>query len=145
LFDRWRGYRLDGKGLAVFQFIRNYRRGNIATICAFDLIEIDGRDMRQQPIEERKHVLKWLLSKSHPALLTIGTLTSKALSSFTMRASSAAKASCPSGSVRLSGRSRDWVKVKNPASPPITLMVPRIFCCGAKLPSQHRLLQGYET
>jgi ATP-dependent DNA ligase len=38
----------DGKGLAVFQFIRNYRRGNIATICAFDLIEIDGRDMRQQ-------------------------------------------------------------------------------------------------
>jgi bifunctional non-homologous end joining protein LigD len=31
----------DGKGLAVFQFIRNYRRGHIATICAFDLIEIE--------------------------------------------------------------------------------------------------------
>jgi hypothetical protein len=30
------------------------------------LIEIDGRDMRQQPIEERKHVLKWLITKSHP-------------------------------------------------------------------------------
>jgi bifunctional non-homologous end joining protein LigD len=58
----------DGKGLAVFQFIRNYRRGNIATICAFDLIEIDGRDMRQQPIEGRKHVLKWPLTKSHPGI-----------------------------------------------------------------------------
>src|SRR6202049_1147289 len=59
----------DGKGLAVFQFIRSYRRGNIATLCAFYLIEIDGRDMRQQPIEERKHVLKWLLTKSHPGII----------------------------------------------------------------------------
>ena len=27
----------DGSGLAVFQFVRNYRRGNAATLCAFDL------------------------------------------------------------------------------------------------------------
>src|SRR5271169_660359 len=39
----------DGKGLAVFQFIRSYRRGHIATLCAFDLIEIDGEDLRWKP------------------------------------------------------------------------------------------------
>jgi bifunctional non-homologous end joining protein LigD len=58
----------DGKGLAVFQFIRNYRRSNAATLCTFDLIEIEGRDLRLQPIEERKHVLNWLLKKSHPGM-----------------------------------------------------------------------------
>ena len=51
----------DGKGLAVFQFIRNYRRGHIATICAFDLIEIDAEDLSRQPIEDRKLELKKLL------------------------------------------------------------------------------------
>ena len=58
----------DGKGLAVFQFIRSYRRGNIATLCAFDLIEIDGEDLRWRPIEDRKAALKKLLSQSHPGI-----------------------------------------------------------------------------
>ena len=47
-----------GEGLAVCQFIRSYRRGHIATLCAFDLIEIDGEDLRWQPIEARKAALK---------------------------------------------------------------------------------------
>jgi hypothetical protein len=58
----------DGKGLAVFQFIRSYRRGNIATLCAFDLIEIDGEDLRWRPIEDRKAALKKLLSRSPPGI-----------------------------------------------------------------------------
>jgi len=40
----------DGKSLAVFQLMRNHRRGNAATICAFDLTEIDGQDLRGGPI-----------------------------------------------------------------------------------------------
>ena len=58
----------DGEGLAVCQFIRSYRRGHIATLCAFDLIEIDGEDLRWQPIEDRKAALKKLLSQSHPGI-----------------------------------------------------------------------------
>ena len=58
----------DGKGLAVFQFIRNYRRGNIATICAFDLIEINGKDLSRQPIEDRKLELKKLLKSAHSGI-----------------------------------------------------------------------------
>ena len=30
-------------------------------LCAFDLIELDGKDLRKRPIEERKHALANLL------------------------------------------------------------------------------------
>ena len=109
----------DGKGLAVFQFIRNYRRGNAATICAFDLVEIDGRDLRQQPIEERKHVLEWLLTKSHPGIANNRHYDVEGSIVFRH----ACKLGCEGivskrlGSQYRSGRSADWIKVKNPASP----------------------------
>ncbi len=28
-----------------------------AMLCAFDLLELDGRDLRREPIEERKRLL----------------------------------------------------------------------------------------
>jgi bifunctional non-homologous end joining protein LigD len=111
----------DGKGLAVFQFIRNYRRGNAATLCTFDLIEIDGRDFRLQPIEERKHVLKWLLKKSHPGMTYNRHFDVEGSIVFYH----ACKLGCEGivskrlGSQYHSGRSADWIKVKNPASPAV--------------------------
>ena len=33
----------DATGLAVFSLIRGYRNGPRATLCAFDLIEIEGK------------------------------------------------------------------------------------------------------
>jgi ATP-dependent DNA ligase len=33
----------NATGLAVFSLVRSYRNGPRATLCAFDLIEIDGR------------------------------------------------------------------------------------------------------
>jgi bifunctional non-homologous end joining protein LigD len=44
----------DKNGLAVFDLIR--RHGTIASAvhCAFDLLELDGKDLRRQPIEIRK-------------------------------------------------------------------------------------------
>ena len=50
----------DATGLAVFSLVRSYRNGPRATLCAFDLIEIDGEDLRWQPIEDRKAALKKL-------------------------------------------------------------------------------------
>ncbi len=40
----------------------NRRHDHAATICAFDLIEVDGADLQRNPIEERKErlsVFKW--------------------------------------------------------------------------------------
>src|SRR5690348_10885942 len=44
----------DQDGLAVFELIR--RRGSLASPvhCAFDLLELDGRDLTREPIEKRK-------------------------------------------------------------------------------------------
>jgi bifunctional non-homologous end joining protein LigD len=55
----------DDKGLAVFELIRRARNGGAAVLCAFDLIELDGADLRRAPIEHRKQKLARL--RSHPA------------------------------------------------------------------------------
>ena len=41
-------------GLAVFDLIRGYRHDAAAVLCAFDLLDLDGEDLRRTPIETRK-------------------------------------------------------------------------------------------
>jgi bifunctional non-homologous end joining protein LigD len=65
----------DATGLAVFSLIRSYCNGPRATLCAFDLIELDEEDLRWRPIEDRKAALKKLLGRSHPGLRSISTST----------------------------------------------------------------------
>ena len=111
----------DGKGLAVFQFIRNYRRGNIATICAFDLIEINGKDLSRQPIEDRKLELKKLLKNAHSGIAYNRHFDVEGAIVF----HHACKLGCEGivskriGSPYRAGRSADWIKVKNPAAPAV--------------------------
>jgi ATP-dependent DNA ligase len=52
-------------GLALFQLLRQ-RRNASAFLFAFDLLELDGTDMRRQPIEVRKATLASILRKSPP-------------------------------------------------------------------------------
>jgi len=47
----------DHNGLAVFEMIRWRRYDHAVTLCAFDLLELDGTDIRREPIEERKRLL----------------------------------------------------------------------------------------
>jgi ATP-dependent DNA ligase len=54
----------DENGLAVFDLIRGYRHDAAAVLCSFDLLELDGKNLRRTPIEERKGTLAKLLS--HP-------------------------------------------------------------------------------
>src|SRR6516165_9123061 len=44
----------DENGLAVFDLIRGHRGKASAVLCAFDLLELDGPDLRRQAIEIRK-------------------------------------------------------------------------------------------
>src|ERR1051325_10909357 len=48
-------------GLAVFELIRRHGALASAVLCAFDLLELDGRDLRREPIENRKALLANLL------------------------------------------------------------------------------------
>jgi bifunctional non-homologous end joining protein LigD len=43
----------DENGLAVFEKIRRHGALASAVLCAFDLLELDGRDLRREPIEKR--------------------------------------------------------------------------------------------
>jgi len=54
----------DESGLAVFELIRSHGALASAVHCAFDLLELDGKDLRRQPIEERKRLLAQLLRGS---------------------------------------------------------------------------------
>src|SRR5437588_11065289 len=59
----------DENGLAVFALIRRHGALASAVHCAFDLLELDGEDLRRQPIEERKRMLAKLLRGSHLSLV----------------------------------------------------------------------------
>src|SRR5437763_1735607 len=52
----------DENGLAVFEKIRRHGALASAVLCAFDLLELDGRDLRREPIEKRKALLAKLLN-----------------------------------------------------------------------------------
>jgi bifunctional non-homologous end joining protein LigD len=67
-----RSYIIDGeaivcndKGLAVFELIRGHGAKATAVHCAFDLLELDGDDLRREPIEARKRALAKLLRGAH--------------------------------------------------------------------------------
>jgi hypothetical protein len=61
----------DANGRADFQLLRWRRHDDPAILCAFDLIELDGRDFRDEPIEERKAELTRLLAKCQPLALVL--------------------------------------------------------------------------
>jgi ATP-dependent DNA ligase len=51
----------DDNGLAVFDLIRGHGTNKSAILCVFDLLEINGQDIRREPIEDRKRRLAGLL------------------------------------------------------------------------------------
>jgi bifunctional non-homologous end joining protein LigD len=51
----------DENGLAVFDLIRRHGALVSVVLCAFDLLELDGRNLRREPIEKRKALLTKLL------------------------------------------------------------------------------------
>ena len=59
----------DKNGLAVFDLIRGHGSKASAVHCAFDLLELDGKDLRRRPIEERKVLLTELLPGSNLSIV----------------------------------------------------------------------------
>jgi ATP-dependent DNA ligase len=108
----------DERGLAVFHVLHQRHSEATAFLYAFDLLELDGADMRREPIEVRKETLASILRKArhgvrlnqhlehpdgelvfaHACKMGLEGIVSKRL-----------------GSRYRSGRSPDWLKFKNPA------------------------------
>jgi bifunctional non-homologous end joining protein LigD len=54
----------DEKGVAAFHVLRRRRNEPDAFLYAFDLLELNGDDLRREPIEVRKATLASILRKS---------------------------------------------------------------------------------
>jgi bifunctional non-homologous end joining protein LigD len=106
---------VNQRGLSAFDLLRSWRHDHAAVLCAFDLIELDGK-LRGTPIEERKQALAEVLCREgdgivlnvhydcdgetvfeHACALGCEGIVSKRL-----------------GSPYRTGRVEHWLKVKNP-------------------------------
>jgi bifunctional non-homologous end joining protein LigD len=109
---------VDANGLAVFDLLRSWRHNHAAVLCAFDLIELDGKNLRQTPIEERKHALANLLYRERTGI----TLNRYYDDDGAVIFKHAGALGCEGivskrlGSTYRSGRVNDWLKIKNPAA-----------------------------
>jgi bifunctional non-homologous end joining protein LigD len=58
----------DGDGLSIFEKLRWRHHDGQVFMWSFDLLELDGQDMRREPIEVRKATLASVLRSCRPGL-----------------------------------------------------------------------------
>jgi bifunctional non-homologous end joining protein LigD len=110
----------DDNGLAVFDRLRYRRADGSVFLYAFDLLELDGQDLRREPLETRKATLASLLRGSQLGVRLNGHLEHD---DGTIVFHHACALGCEGivskrlGSIYHSGRCKDWLKFKNPAAP----------------------------
>jgi ATP-dependent DNA ligase len=111
----------NDRGLAVFDLIRHQRHGADAVLLAFDLIELEGEDLRRTPIEQRKRKMAKLVRGRYPGIVLNEVFEGDGDVLF----EHACKLGCEGivskrlGSPYRSGRSPHWLKVKNPKAPAV--------------------------
>jgi len=67
----------DERGLATFQLLRHRKTEASAFLYAFDLVELDGTDMRREPIEVRKATLASILRKARHGSASTSTSSTR--------------------------------------------------------------------
>lgn len=106
---------LDEHGRSRFQLLQNAGRNSARLLyCVFDLLYLDGKDLRGKPLLERKEMLARLLPKS-PLLLYSARVAGDGIEAFN-RAKRASEegviAKLASGRYHSGARTREWLKVK---------------------------------
>jgi bifunctional non-homologous end joining protein LigD len=88
-------------------------------LYAFDLIELNGDDLRREPLEVRKATLASLLAKGLLGLRLNEHIEADGPTVFAHACKMGLEGivSKRKGSPYRSGRSADWLKMKNPAAP----------------------------
>jgi bifunctional non-homologous end joining protein LigD len=117
----------DDKGIALFDKLRQRRNEWSVFLVAFDLLELNGRDLRREPIEIRKAGLARLLRNAEPGLQLSEQIEHEAAIVFEHACKLGLEGivSKRRGSRYQSGRSSLWLKSKNPESPAVRRLVER--------------------
>jgi bifunctional non-homologous end joining protein LigD len=121
-----RTFTLDGEavvcnadGVAVFHTLHRHGKVREAILQAFDLLELDDVDYRPLPLSERKKRLARLLARGNGGIAlnehtdAMGDLVFGQACKMGLEGIVSKRLSAP----YRSGPSRDWLKIKNPASP----------------------------
>ena len=112
---------VDQNGLSVFDLIGYRRHDHAATLCAFDVIELDGADLRRCPIEERKERLAGVLRQPHHAIALNQTYEGDGAVIYQHACVFGCEGivSKQLGSAYRMGRTDQWLKIKNPVAPAV--------------------------
>ena len=107
----------DDNGIASFELIRQHRVDDGVFLYAFDLLELNGDDLRRDPLQVRKATLASVVAKAVAGIRFNEHLESDGETVF--------RHACKLGLEGIvskrkdppyrSGRSPDWLKMKNPA------------------------------
>ena len=113
---------VDRAGLSVFDLLRYRHHDHAAVLCAFDLIErLDGYDLRQQPLEQRKGTLADLLAAAGDGIAFNKHFKGDGAAIFKHACALGCEGTVSKrlGSAYRAGRVDCWLKVKNPAAPAV--------------------------
>jgi ATP-dependent DNA ligase len=108
-------------GLPTFEKLRFRSNDQSVILIAFDLLELDGNDLRREPLEVRKATLRSVLRGClpgvqfnehlpHPGDVVFDHACKMGLEGIVSKRL---------GSIYRSGRSPDWLKFKNPEAPAV--------------------------
>jgi bifunctional non-homologous end joining protein LigD len=113
---------LDEKGLPEFDALHSRTANQFAVACAFDLLALNGDDLRKRPLVERKSALAKLLIRSRGGIQYVehaeghGEKMYEAVCALGLEGIVSKRR----GSFYRSGPSKMWIKVKNPKAPAAT-------------------------
>jgi bifunctional non-homologous end joining protein LigD len=106
----------DDSGVASFDLVRHHRANERIFLYAFDLIELNGDDLRRDPLEVRKATLASIVAKASPGLRFNEHMEGDGPTVFAHACKMGLEGivSKRKDSAYRSGRSPDWLKSKNP-------------------------------
>lgn len=109
----------DGNGMPSFDLLHSRKHDKAVSLLAFDLLELDGAELRTHPLIDRKSKLQKLLSKAKDGIEFNAHIEGDGNTIF--------EHVCKLGHEGIiakrkdlpyeSGRSKRWLKIKNPDSP----------------------------
>jgi bifunctional non-homologous end joining protein LigD len=111
----------DDNGVASFNRVRYRRHDESIFLYAFDLIELNGDDLRSDPLEGRKATLEMILAKSRPGIRFNEHMEGDGPTVFAHACKLGLEGivSKRKDSPYRSGRSPDWLKMKNADAPAV--------------------------
>ena len=111
----------DDNGVASFDLVRHHRANENIFLYAFDLIELNGDDLRRDPLEVRKATLRSMLAKAGLGLRFNEHMEGDGPTVFAHACKMGLEGivSKRKDSAYRSGRSPDWLKMKNSNAPAV--------------------------